>query len=216
MNTIHPHFMLDKLAYLADIKRSKLSLSLLFGYSGIYYETVLFGALYKNELYLKKVQPIIDLIKTKLIQSEAIEFLTLNQGIMCKKLDYVKVPEQLQNDPSLFVQLIHLAIDLNQQDRTKEKRDHAQKLRSLPNITFSLERSLYKIGIQTTEQLKKIGVFEIFYLLEKENKALSCNILFHLHGAFLQINSLGLSSVEKQKLLTLYQAFKAQKQLKLA
>lgn len=203
-------FLLDKLAYFAEIERSKLTTSPLFGYTGIHYEHLLFGAIYQSYFYLKTDEKLIAFIESlEEFNINPLENLQLKQGAFSKQLHYFKIPNEIWENKSLFKRLIQLAIDLHKEDLMQIKQDQAQKLRSLPNITFSLERSLCKIGITNVAQFQQIGVFETFYQLEKahKNKMLSHNILFHLHGALKKINSYRLNFEEKNTLLDAYFSF---------
>lgn len=202
--------LLNELASLTNIERSKFSLTLLFGYFGLLYEKKLFGAIYKNEIYLKSNPKLFCLLDKDNINLNNFEFLTLQQGIFNKKLNYFKIPSLIFNNKSLLTKLFNLAIETHEQ-KTSVKNNSAKKIRTLPNISFSLERSLYKIGIKDADDLSNIGIFEVFYELEKINKDISKSILFHLHCALLETNSLCLKADEKEIILKQYQNIKNQK-----
>lgn len=202
MKTEYYAYLVDKLAHCADLDRKKIQLSFLFGYIGIFYEQILFGAFYKNQFYLKSTPRLMALFADP-------KKLSLAQGFLAKTLDYVHVPKHLWQNAFDFKECVHQTLDQEQH----KKQTSPKKLHDLPNISLSLERALYKIGLHSCEQFKASCPFELFYQLEKNaaHQSLSETLLFHLYAAQQNIHVLCLTALQKQTLLTQYTDFLKEK-----
>lgn len=57
------------------------------------------------------------------------------------------------------------------------------RIKDLPNMTASLERSLFKVGITNVDIFRQTGTIQSYAKLKQSNKSLSNNVLFILHSA---------------------------------
>ena len=78
-------------------------------------------------------------------------------------------------------------------------------LSALPNIGKVTERQLKEAGIETPEQLRKIGAKEAFLRIRKKSDPGACvRVLYGLQGAIDGVKDSGLDNKTKRNLLEFF------------
>ncbi|WP_371362045.1 hypothetical protein SRRS_32990 [Sporomusa rhizae] len=81
------------------------------------------------------------------------------------------------------------------------------KLSKLPNVGKVLEENLLAVGIETPEQLQKIGAKEAFLCIRRQRDPGAClHMLYGIQGAILGIPDKFLSVDIKQELKAFFQS----------
>lgn len=82
------------------------------------------------------------------------------------------------------------------------------ELSKLPNIGNKLELQLNEVGIETVEQLKKIGSKKVWLTIKSIDSSACINRLYALEGAIQGIRWHGLSDELKKELKEFYNQVK--------
>lgn len=148
-----------------------------FGGFSVWHEQNMFGVIADDELYLRANGE----LRRCFARHGMAPFVYTKRGIPVK-LGYYRVEEEIWQDHRLFRALARASIRQSAQEKALCARE-AVRLHTLPNITVSMERWLYRIGITSVEQLKQAGAEKTFLLLKKIKQDLPNRVLFDLAGA---------------------------------
>lgn len=148
-----------------------------FSYCGIFKDELMFG-LYKDGQFYLKISPqhLEQALTHRGIKS-------LNDPRIAHSNKYYSLPEDVMRNLSQYVTWFkHSLIEIRTNKYTSyyNKRN---KIRSLPNMTFKLERLLRKINIYTVEDLFNKGEITTFVELIKLGLDVNHITLFKLYGA---------------------------------
>jgi len=108
--------------------------------------------------------------------------LALPVGASTKFLDYSQLDDSLINDKPRFYSMTETVIEYAKKDKFKKKKVKELRIKELPNMTFSLERLLYSVGIYDIGTFRKIGYLKAFDLIKKKKNCVSINVLFLLYS----------------------------------
>lgn len=195
--------MIDKiLALFSENDISLISLRTLFGGTGICYKGIMFGWIYANHFYLRGHAEYISMFNNL-----NMEPLILESGVIAKLLKYYRVTDNLWENEQKLAQIIQMVIDYSYQDKLSKRQIKESRIKELPNMTLSLERALFKVGIINLKYFQEVGAFESYFKLEQNNQEISKNILFCLHCALKKVHVATLSEESKFRLQQEYHEF---------
>lgn len=201
----HDKNIVNRLSSLfSENEMNKITIMSLFGGAGVYSEGVMFAWFYHDKFYLKGHHSYLTMFLR--YNMKPLEF---NSGVTVKLLQYYEVTEQLWHDEEKLIKMIQMVIKNSNKIQSyclKEPR-----IKDLPNITISLERSLFRVGITTLDSFRQNGSFKCFFKLKESNKNLSYNILYILHSALLGKHVATLTDNEKSRIQKEYHQFAANK-----
>lgn len=83
-----------------------------------------------------------------------------------------------------------------------------EKLSDLPNIGKVVEEQLKQVGIETFEQLKKVGSMQAWLKIKDIDESACYNRLCALEGAIQGVLKTDLSEEKKKELKEFYNSFK--------
>lgn len=179
-----------------------ISTKALFGGTGISYDDIMFGWVQYDEFYLRGHPEYLNMfIELKM------EPLILEMGVTSKFLKYYNVTSELWADEVKLIELIQMVIDYSHLDKVSQRQVKESRIRDLPNMTLSLERSLYKVGINNIESFREHGAYNSYFKLKQNNADISKNILFALCSALMGKHAATLSDGHKRKLKNEYKEF---------
>ncbi|WP_392552002.1 TfoX/Sxy family DNA transformation protein [Orbus wheelerorum] len=180
----------------------QISIKPLFGGAGVCLNEVMFAWIYDNNLYLRGH---VDYL-TRFIQLN-MEPLIFGTGVTVKLLQYYKVTNYLWGDEKAFKDIVQMVIKYACLDKLSKRRIKESRIKDLPNMTLSLERSLFRVGIINLAAFRRQGSFKSYYKLEQCNKSLSKNILYTLHSALMGNHVATLTEEQKNTLKKEYNEF---------
>lgn len=99
-------------------------------------------------------------------------------------LRYFKVGKILWDDPDRLLQLAKSSLDGMLND-IKTRKNGEMRLKDLPNISLSLERLLWQVGISTSAELREQGSCATYLKLCSIKQNMGLNVLIALEGAIL-------------------------------
>ena len=91
-----------------------------------------------------------------------------------------------------------------QRDIDRRKNNEAGRLKDLPNLTLALERMLWEVGIENSDDLRLQGACVTYEKLCAVKKDLSINILMALEGAILGFHEAALPMASRELLTQWY------------
>lgn len=129
-----------------------------------------------------------------------------------KLLDYYKASDALRQDRKKLHNIVKMVIEYAKQDLDEKVAKYQSRLKSLPNMTVSLEKLMVSSDITDIETFKEVGYLETFYRIKSKNPKLTINVLFGLYGALHDRHVGTLSSESKEEIELAYQNFLNTKQ----
>lgn len=129
-----------------------------------------------------------------------------------KLLDYYKASDALRQDRKKLHDIVKMVIEYAKQDLDEKVAKYQSRLKSLPNMTVSLEKLMVSSDITDIGTFKEVGYLETFYRIKSKNPKLSINVLFGLYGAQHDRHVGTLSSESKEEIELAYQNFLNTKQ----
>ncbi|MDF7670378.1 TfoX/Sxy family protein [Orbaceae bacterium ESL0721] len=181
----------------------EVSIKTFFGGYTIYSEKTIFGWINESHFYLRGHASYRELFIAKEMQP-----LSLPTGATIKLLDYYQVNSQLLDDRPKLYSVINMVIACACEDKKDKNRENELRIKTLPNITLSLERLLFCVGINNITTFETVGYLESFVRLKRYKKGISDNLLFALFGAFHRRHVATLSKETKQEIALTYQQYK--------
>ena len=179
-----------------------ISIKTFFGGFSINCKGVMFGWIGEQEFYLRGHSH---------YRSVFIELgmttLTLPSGISTKSLDYYKVRDELFEDSQTFHSMVKMVIKYAQLEQDEKLKLKKQRIKTLPNITLSLEKLLFSVGITNIEIFYKVGYLEAYYRIKNKNSRISGNVLFILYGSLNHRHVASLSKATKKQIELAYEDF---------
>lgn len=171
----------------------------MFGGFGIYCNDIMFGWVYKEAFYLRATIDYVDLFL-----AQGMTPLSLASGVMYKLLKYYRVTDVLWQDRATLIQLVGLVISSTLKEKKDKQRIKEARLKDLPNMTLTLERSLIAVGIGDIRQFRGVGAYEAYQRLKKRNPEISINVLYSFCAALQGSHVAALSLQQKADIITLY------------
>lgn len=184
-----------------------VSLRSFFGGFSLNSESIMFAWLDQNDVYLRAH----DKYRSMFVEL-GMQPLDLVFDGSHKLLDYYKVDDALRQDRQKLHTIVKMVIEHAKQDLDEKLFKCQSRLKSLPNMSVSLEKLMVSSDITNVEIFKKVGYLETFYRIKSKNPKLSINILFSLYGALHGRHVGTLSSESKEKIELAYQDFLSKKQ----
>lgn len=184
-----------------------ISLRSFFGGFSLNSESIMFAWVDQNDVYLRAH----DKYRSMFIEL-GMQPLDLVFDGSHKLLDYYKVGEALRKDRQKLQIIVKMVIEYAKQDLDEKVAKCQTRLKSLPNMTVSLEKLMVSSDIIDIETFKKVGYLETFYRIKSKNPKLSINILYGLYGALHDRHVGTISSESKEKIELAYRDFLNTKQ----
>ena len=123
---------------------------------------------------------------------------------MAVLLRYFKVSKAQWEKPRALRQMAMLSLRGMQRDIDRRKNNEAGRLKDLPNLTLALERMLWEVGIENSDDLRLQGACVTYEKLCAVKKDLSINILMALEGAILGFHEAALPMASRELLTQWY------------
>lgn len=201
----HDENILNKLsALLFNHEINEITIISLFGGSGVYCNGIMFAWVYENNLYLKGHADYLDIFVQQ--KMKRLEFHT---GVTIKLLQYNQVTDFLWQNEKELIKIVKMVIEHTHQMQSLQLKE--PRIKDLPNMTSSLERSLFKVGITNIDIFRQMGVFESYFKLKQANRNISTNVLYTLHSALIGKHVATLTSSQKCAIKAEYRLFIAVK-----
>lgn len=184
-------------SYLKDV-----TLRSFFGGFSLNSESIMFAWIDQNNIYLRGH----DEYRSMFIELGMLPLDLIFDGSH-KLLDYYKVEDELRQDRQKLHAIVQMVIKHAKQDLEEKLAKSQSRLKSLPNMTVSLEKLMVSAGIIDINIFREVGYLETYYRIKSKNPKLSINILFGLFGALHGRHVGTLSSESKQIIELAYQNF---------
>ena len=184
-----------------------ISLRSFFGGFSLNSESVMFAWVDQNDVYLRAH----DKYRSMFVEL-GMQPLDLVFDGSHKLLDYYKASDALRQDRKKLHDIVKMVIEYAKQDLDEKVAKYQSRLKSLPNMTVSLEKLMVSSDITDIETFKEVGYLETFYRIKSKNPKLSINVLFGLYGAQHDRHVGTLSSESKEEIELAYQNFLNTKQ----
>lgn len=166
----------------------------LFGGYSLSIDDTVFAMVLEGKLYLRACEQ-----SASYDASQQHKLLTFNRRGRVISLNYYLVDEEVWCDKPLLIRLSALSLEKAQSDKSKQQ--NRRGLRSLPNISWSLEILLLEAGIRDEEMLCALGATAVWYRLRRIRKNLSASVLLALEGAITGTHSAMIPQPRRQYLL---------------
>lgn len=197
--------ILDKLSSLFPREEvNHITIIPLFGGSGVCWNAVIFAWIYDNQLYVKGHPDYLAMF-TELTMPP----LSFNLGVTVKLLQYYQITPPLWRNKEKLVEIINMVIEYAYSTKVSQCRVKEERIKDLPNMTLSLERSLFRVGIINLDAFRHSGTFESYFKLKQYNKSLSKNVLYILHSALQGLHVATLTNEQKNAIKKEYNDFVA-------
>ncbi|MCX8581774.1 MULTISPECIES: TfoX/Sxy family protein [unclassified Gilliamella] len=184
-----------------------ISLRSFFGGFSLNSESVMFAWVDQNDVYLRAH----DKYRSMFVEL-GMQPLDLVFDGSHKLLDYYKASDALRQDRKKLHDIVKMVIEYAKQDLDEKVAKYQSRLKSLPNMTVSLEKLMVSSDITDIGTFKEVGYLETFYRIKSKNPKLSINVLFGLYGAQHDRHVGTLSSESKEEIELAYQNFLNTKQ----
>lgn len=181
------------LSFFANNEINNITIMSLFGGVGVYSNATMFAWIYDNQLYLKGHADYIAMFTR--YQMKPLEF---NTGVTIKLLQYYQITDYLWQDEKKLIKIIQMVIKYSSQNQRYKLKE--ERIKDLPNMTISLERALFKVGITNITLLRQEGALQSYLKLKQFNKNISSNVLFILHSALVGKHVATLTDEQKSQL----------------
>lgn len=160
---------------------------------------VMFALVSDGELYLRASQE-----TEQYFCEQGMERLIYRKRGMAVLLRYFKVSKAQWEKPRALRQMAMLSLRGMQRDIDRRKNNEAGRLKDLPNLTLALERMLWEVGIENSDDLRLQGACVTYEKLCAVKKDLSINILMALEGAILGFHEAALPMASRELLTQWY------------
>ncbi|MFS7221892.1 TfoX/Sxy family DNA transformation protein [Rahnella inusitata] len=160
---------------------------------------VMFALVSDGELYLRASQE-----TEQYFCEQGMERLIYRKRGMAVLLRYFKVSKAQWEKPRALRRMAMLSLRGMQRDIDRRKNNEAGRLKDLPNLTLALERMLWEVGIENSDDLRLQGACVTYEKLCAVKKDLSINILMALEGAILGFHEAALPMASRELLTQWY------------
>ncbi|QLK60675.1 competence protein [Enterobacteriaceae bacterium Kacie_13] len=160
---------------------------------------VMFALVSDGELYLRASHE-----TEQYFCEQGMERLIYRKRGMAVLLRYFKVSKTQWEKPRTLRQMAILSLRGMQRDIDRRKNNEAGRLKDLPNLTLALERMLWEVGIENSDDLRLQGACVTYEKLCAVKKDLSINILMALEGAILGFHEAALPMASRELLTQWY------------
>lgn len=160
---------------------------------------VMFTLVSDGELYLRASHE-----TEQYFCEQGMERLIYRKRGMAVLLRYFKVSKAQWENPRALRQMAMLSLRGMQRDIDRRKNNEAGRLKDLPNLTLALERMLWEVGIENSDDLRLQGACVTYEKLCGIKKDLSINILMALEGAILGFHEAALPMASRELLTQWY------------
>lgn len=160
---------------------------------------VMFALVSDGELYLRASHE-----TEQYFCEQGMERLIYRKRGMAVLLRYFKVSKAQWEKPRALRQMAMLSLRGMQRDIDRRKNNEAGRLKDLPNLTLALERMLWEVGIENSDDLRLQGACVTYEKLCAVKKDLSINILMALEGAILGFHEAALPMASRELLTQWY------------
>lgn len=165
-----------------------------FSYYGVFKSNLMFG-MYKNgEFYLRATKSTLDIVSKLSQEKHLLHKKPLkSKKHFCVSFDFLSHPDAKE--------LLFKIIDEVQQEFFEKHLVKNSQIRNLLNLTISTERLLAKVGINSVDELRRVGEVKAFVRLIENGEDVRVSLLYRLYAA---LNGKLISMVtraEKRKLL---------------
>ncbi|XKM13271.1 TfoX/Sxy family DNA transformation protein [Orbaceae bacterium ac157xtp] len=171
------------------------------GYS-IYYKRVMFAWVYDCALHLKGHKEYVDRF-TEL----GMTALSYDTGVNIRLLNYYKITAKIWADDELLKMLVLMVLEHENKSKELIRKLKEERIKDLPNMNLSLERTMYRIGINTVANLREIGAITAYHRLKTNQRNITTNILYAIHCALIGKHVYLLTEAEKRTLNEEYQRY---------
>ena len=160
---------------------------------------VMFALVSDGELYLRASHE-----TEEYFCEQGMERLIYRKRGMAVLLRYFKVSKAQWEKPRALRRMAMLSLRGMQRDIDRRKNNEAGRLKDLPNLTLALERMLWEVGIENSDDLRLQGACVTYEELCAVKKDLSINILMALEGAILGFHEAALPMASRELLTQWY------------
>lgn len=160
---------------------------------------VMFALVSDGELYLRASHE-----TEQYFCEQGMERLIYRKRGMAVLLRYFKVNKAQWEKPIALRRMAMLSLQGMQRDIDRRKNNEAGRLKDLPNLTLALERMLWEVGIENSDDLRLQGACVTYEKLCAVKKDLSINILMALEGAILGFHEAALPMASRELLTQWY------------
>jgi len=160
---------------------------------------VMFALVSDGELYLRASHE-----TEQYFCEQGMERLIYRKRGMAVLLRYFKVSKAQWEKPRALRHMAMLSLRGMQRDIDRRKNNEAGRLKDLPNLTLALERMLWEVGIENSDDLRLQGACVTYEKLCAVKKDLSINILMALEGAILGFHEAALPMASRELLTQWY------------
>ncbi|WP_261817263.1 TfoX/Sxy family DNA transformation protein [Vibrio gallicus] len=176
-------------------RKFSVSTHSMFGGTGYFQNDAMFLLLFDGKAYLRGGEGLSELFKGQQCQQFAFK-----KRIGSAVVEYFAVDEIFDSKPEKFEYLLQLSVKSAQQ--YKHCHTKTTQLRNLPNLQLSIERMLFRVGIEDCETLHRVGSVAAYSRLkEVYGEDLNISLLWKLEGALSQVHYTLLSHQVKCMLL---------------
>ncbi|OCG01646.1 TfoX/Sxy family protein [Gilliamella sp. wkB112] len=179
-----------------------VSIKTFFGGFSINSKEIMFGWIGKGDLYLRGHSNY-----RSLFIDSGMQPLSLPTGISMKLLDYYRVDKELFCDRKKLHTIVKMVIECAEYEQNEKNKLKEQRIKELPNMTLSLERLLFSVGIKNIPIFHEIGYLEAYHRIKTKKTSISINILFSLYASLHRRHVASLSQTKKDELKLNYQCF---------
>lgn len=165
-----------------------------FGGYGLLADGTMFAVVAEGELYLRATESLEPIFRERGMANMTY----LKRGIPMT-MRYYRVDEQLWSDRQALSALALQAVREARREIKVKKRSKG-RLKDLPNIDASLERLLWRAGIQNTYDLRLSGARETYLKLLEQQKSLGIKVLLSLAGAMAGYHYVALPGPRRKEL----------------
>ncbi|WP_294614359.1 TfoX/Sxy family protein [uncultured Gilliamella sp.] len=183
-----------------------ISIKTFFGGFSINSKSTMFGWIGKTGFYLRGHPYYRDFF----IES-GMQPLNLPTSISTKSLDYYKVSDEWFRDREKLYSIVKMVIEYTQHEQSEKNKLKEQRIKELPNMTLSLEKLLFSVGIINIPTFHEIGYLEAYNRIKNKKASISNNILFILYASLHRRHVASLSQSTKNEIELAYQNFLEQK-----
>lgn len=198
MNSILANQILDEFSSVFD----DLSIKTFFSGFSLNRQETMFGWIGQSGFYLRGHQN----YRKRFIELN-MNPLVLSAGVSTKLLDYYQVGDDLMKDKPQLYAMAKMAIDHAHKDKLIKNRVKSLRIKELPNMTFSLERLLFSVGISDIDTFERVGYLEAFHRIKKKRSCVSINVLFLLYCALKRTHVGVLPDSTKKEIELCYQGY---------